>query len=420
MAYQPLTPETLLDYLKGRPALAEILPPDETYDVQEVGDGNLNLVFVVQSRENPAHTLVVKQALPYLRVVGEDWPLTRDRVIYETEALMLHNKYAPGLAPRVYDHDYEMSTLMMENLNRHEIMRKPLVRRVKFPKFAEQIATFLANTLFYTSDLYLKGEEKKALVERFMNPHLRKLQEDFVYTNPFKESPENNWNPLLDDLVQEVRRDGDLKERVAWLKEGYMNHAQSLIHADLHTGSIMINQQETRVIDPEFAFVGPAGYDVAAVLQNLMLSYASHFAHTPDPAARADYQGWLLETMKQIWERFAEKFENLWIEHPEGDLMPADYWAYPGGEADFARFRKDYLATVFRDMVGIAGTKALRRMMGIVSVWDISSIEDPEKRALAERFAIQVGRRWIKEMDAIKNVDQFLDVMREEAERVDA
>ncbi len=420
MDYTPLTPQTLLDYLKTRPALAELLPPGETYDVQEVGDGNLNLVFIVQSKENPAHTLVVKQALPYLRVVGEDWPLTRDRVIYETEALLLHNKYAPGLAPEVYDHDYEMSTLMMENLNRHEIMRKPLVRRVKFPNFAEQIATFLARTLFHTSDLYLKGEEKKALVERFMNPHLRKLQEDFVYTNPFKESPENNWNPLVDDLVQEVRRDGDLKRRVAWLKEGYMNHAQSLIHADLHTGSIMINQEETRVIDPEFAFVGPAAYDVAAVLQNLMLNYASHYAHTPDPDERADYQAWLLETMKEIWEKFAQKFEQLWVEHNEGELAANDYWAYPGGEGAFAEFRKDYLAALFRDMVGIAGTKALRRMMGIVSVWDVSSIEDPQKRAVAERFAIHVGRRWIKEMDAIENIERFLDVMREEAEKVDA
>ncbi len=418
MEYQPLTTETILDYLKTRPALAQILPPGEDYEIKEVGDGNLNLVFFIQSKSNPQHTLVVKQALPYLRVVGEDWPLTRDRVIYETEALMLHNKYAPGLAPQVYDHDYEMSTLMMENLNRHEIMRKPLVARVKFPRFAEDISTFLANTLFYTSDLYLKGEEKKALQERFMNPHLRKLQEDFVYTNPFMESPENNWNPLVDDLVQEVRSDGDLKERVAWLKEGYMNHAQSLIHADLHTGSIMLNQEETRVIDPEFAFVGPAGYDVAAVLQNLMLNYASHYAHTPDAAQRADYQGWLLDTIKEIWQKFAQKFEALWLKDGKGDLMPAAYWDYRGGEEAFAEFRRQYLAAIFRDVVGIAGTKALRRMMGIVSVWDISSIEDPEKRAVAERYAINVGRRWIKEMDVVKTIDQFTDVMREEAEKV--
>ncbi len=417
MSYRPLTPETLLDYLQTREALNDRLPPDETYRVREVGDGNLNLVFVVESEQDPRHTVVVKQALPYLRVVGESWPLTRERVVYETEALLLYNRHAPGLVPEVYDHDYEMSLLVMENLNRHEIMRKPLVRRVKFPNFAEQISTFLARTLFYTSDLYLPATEKKALTERFMNPELRKLQEDFVYSHPLMDAPENNWNPLVDDLVQEVRKDGELKERVTWLKEGYMTHAQSLIHADLHTGSIMINQEETRVIDPEFAFVGPAGYDVAAVIQNLMLNYAAHFAHTEDPALRADYQGWLLATMREVWTKFAEKFEALWVaEGDRGELAPQGYWDYPGGEADFARFRRHYLDRIFQDVVGTAGTKALRRMMGIVSVWDISSIEDPEKRAVAERFAIRVGRRWVKEMEGIRDIDAMLDVVREETE----
>lgn len=37
---------------------------------------------------------------------------------------------------------------------------------------------------------------------------------------------------------------------------------------------------------------------------------------------------------------------------------------------------------------------------------------------MAERYAINVGRRWIKEMDEIENIDQFLNVMREEAEKV--
>jgi len=33
-------------------------------------------------------------------------------------------------------------------------------------------------------------------------------------------------------------------------------------------------------------------------------------------------------------------------------------------------------------------------MMGIVSVWDFTSIEDVEKRAVAERLAIRIGTRW--------------------------
>ena len=42
--------------------------------VREVGDGNINFVYIL---EGPAGALCLKQALPYVRVVGEDWPLTQ-------------------------------------------------------------------------------------------------------------------------------------------------------------------------------------------------------------------------------------------------------------------------------------------------------------------------------------------------------
>ena len=35
---------------------------------------------------------------------------------------------------------------------------------------------------------------------------------------------------------------------------------KSLIHGDLHTGSIFINEESTKVFDPEFCFYGPMGY----------------------------------------------------------------------------------------------------------------------------------------------------------------
>ena len=99
----------------------------------------------------------------------------------------------------------------------------------------------MARTLFFTSDLYLTGVEKKELQAQFINPQLSKIQEDFVFTNPFMQSPDNQWNPLLDAEVQAVRRNSELKLAVAQLKSGYMTHAQALIHSDLHTGSIMAN-----------------------------------------------------------------------------------------------------------------------------------------------------------------------------------
>jgi 5-methylthioribose kinase len=43
---------------------------------KEIGDGNINFVFVV---EGPAGGVIVKQGLPYVRCVGEDWPLSQVR-----------------------------------------------------------------------------------------------------------------------------------------------------------------------------------------------------------------------------------------------------------------------------------------------------------------------------------------------------
>jgi len=417
MAYQALNEATILEYVKTRPALASILPPTARITAREVGDGNLNTVYILQNADDPGQGLVIKQALPYLRVLGEGWVLTRERIRYETESLRLYNQYAPGLAPAIYDYDDEMSLLAMEYLRDHLIMRKALVERQRLPHFADHISTFIANTLFFTSDLYLTGLEKKTLQARFINPHLCKIQEDFVFTNPLMESPENRWNPLVDDEVQRVRTNGALKIAAAEMKASYMTHGQALIHSDLHTGSIMLNASDTRVIDSEFAFYGPMGFDVGALLENLILNALSHYGHTDDPAVRADYQDYLLEMVRDVWHGFATKFDALWVANNQGELAPPQYWNWPGGDQAFAEFRQRYILGILRDSAGHGGCKMLRRMMGVVSVWDISSIVDTTQRAIAERKAIRIGARWLLERNSITTVDDLIAMVRAEMAR---
>jgi 5-methylthioribose kinase len=415
MTYHALDSYSVLDYLRATPSLANVLALKTPMHAREVGDGNLNLVFIVES-EAGGQSVVVKQALPYLRVAGESWPLTRERMRFETQALIKHNELAPGLAPQVYHYDEEMSLVVMENLSALEVMRRPLVARKRFPNFADHISTFLARTLFFTSDFYLTGVEKKEMQAKFINPHLCKIQEDFVFTNPFMESPENRWNPLLDAEVQAVRTNSALKLALAEMKMSYMTHAEALIHSDLHTGSIMANEELTKVIDPEFAFFGPMGFDVGAVLENLVLNYLSHFAHTPDAVARREYQAYLLDLIREIWTQFVVKFDALWVKNNRGELMPAKYWDYPGGDAAFAEFRRRTLMHILHDVAGHGGAKMLRRMMGIVSVWDITSISDLQQRAVAERLAIRIGSRWVMERNSIQGVDDLIGIVCEEAE----
>ena len=222
----------------------------------------------------------------------------------------------------------------------------------------------------FTSNLYLTGPEKKLLEAKFVNEQLRKLQEDFVYTNPYMESPENKWNPLVDDTVQAVRANADLKMAIAEMKQAYMTHAEALIHADLHTGSIMLNADDTRIIDPEFAFFGPMAYDIGAVLQNLILNYLAHFGHTADREERERYQAYLLDMVRAIWNEFARKFDVVWAANDRGELAPQPYWDFPAGSDAFAEYRRRYIQRLLQEVAGHGGTEFLRRMMGIVSVWD--------------------------------------------------
>jgi 5-methylthioribose kinase len=68
------------------------------WTVREVGDGNLNLVFIV---EGDAGSVIVKQALPYVRLVGDSWPLPLKRAFFEYHALIRQEARDPGSVPKV-------------------------------------------------------------------------------------------------------------------------------------------------------------------------------------------------------------------------------------------------------------------------------------------------------------------------------
>ena len=61
--------------------------------------GTLNLVYTVSSNSG---NIIVKQALPYVRLVGDSWPLPLSRSFYEHEVLVRQAKRDPGSVPEIY------------------------------------------------------------------------------------------------------------------------------------------------------------------------------------------------------------------------------------------------------------------------------------------------------------------------------
>ncbi|MED0679257.1 S-methyl-5-thioribose kinase [Aneurinibacillus thermoaerophilus] len=394
--YRTLTEQEAVEYARNIPNL---FPEDARLVSREIGDGNLNYVFHIKDERPSGKSVIFKQALPYVRVIGDSWPLTLERARIESEALILENQLCPSSVPKVYHHDTELALIVMEDLSVYQIMRKGLVEKKRYPNFPKQIGTFLARTLFLTSDLAMSPLEKKQKAASFTNPELCNITENFVFTYPFHDHPSNAYNPLIANVVQRIWNNNELKLEIAKLKEGFMTRGQALLHGDLHTGSIMVTEEDTKVIDPEFAYYGPMGFDIGAVIANLLLNYAAHEGHTPDLQERESYQTYLLETIMEIWNVFENEFRALWNEKAQ-----EPYAKVPG-------YQDSYLQNILQDTAGYAGCKMMRRVIGLAHVSDLESITDPKLRAKGETLALTIGQELVLQRKTMTSIKDIVNVV---------
>lgn len=386
-----MTPQTLGPRLGRIDALRTRLGDPAHWTVKEVGDGNLNLVFIVQS---PQGGVVVKQALPYVRLVGESWPLPLSRAHYEHMALTEQARLTGGLVPEIYHYNETLALIVMELLEPHIIMRRGMIAGVDYPKFADDISTFMARTLYFTSDLALTADKKKAMIAAFAgNTALCKITEDLIFTDPYRVAELNRWtSPQLDGYAARWREDGALKVAVSRLKLKFLSSAEAMLHGDLHTGSVMLTPENTRIIDPEFAFMGPMGFDLGAVMANLLINYFSQDGHAIRPGARLDYAESVLAMLEQISTSFRAKFLTLWRDNPGGDAYPISLFQGPAGQAQLEAERQAYMDRLWMDTVGFAAAKMIRRVLGLAHNIDLEAIADPEVRATCEARVLTLAR----------------------------
>ena len=384
----------------------------ENLDCQEVGDGNLNLVFIVTNKENQKK-VIVKQSLPYVRCVGESWPLTLERSFFEYKALSAEKDACPAFVPAVYYFSKANGLMVMEYIPPpNMILRKGLIAGIRYPTMASDMGLFCANTLFKSSGFKLSETELRNQVEFWStNVEMCALTEQVVFTEPYITADNNRWtSPQLDLEKIAIEQDDVLKIEAAKLKIKFVTETQALLHADLHSGSVMCSpaENQTFVIDPEFAFYGPMGFDTGAFVANLLLAYCAQGGHSNG----VEYAEWLLETTKTFWTTFESEFVKLWNDATEHTGM-AFQREVLGNEAAIALAQKGFMVSMFQDTVGFAGMKMLRRVVGIAHVEDLESIKDADVRADCERRALEIAKFFIKERSSLSTIDDLLKVARD-------
>ena len=360
----------------------------------ELSDGNINYVYRVFD-EKTGKSLVVKQADIFLRSSGRPLDIRRSKI--EMEILKLQGEYCPQYVPKIYYYSEEMAALIMEDIGDYKNLRYELMKETIFLSLAEDISSFIVNTQLASSDLVLDRHIKKLRVQSFTNIELCDISEDLVFTEPYYNY--KNRNIITEGqesyVASTLYNDVELHSEIAELRNNFMNNAQSLLHGDLHTGSIFANENGIKIIDPEFAFYGPMGYDIGNVLANIIFSLANK---TYLKAEASEFIEYLKKTIADIFDLTIEKLHK---KYDAFVLLPL----YKN-EA----FKNKYLSNIISDAVGYSGTEIIRRVVGDSKVLEVNDITDLNIKLPFERCLIELGVKLIKERSSIKRGHEIIDL----------
>ncbi len=402
--YRSLDPAALATVLAAIPTIAARLGGSPaTWAVAALAGGNLNNIFAVRG---PTGSVCTKQSLPYMRLLGQDAPMPLNRIIFEQRTLAEHARHAPRRMPQVYHFDRDLCLVVMEYLAPHVELRQALIDGYPLPHVAGHLGDYIAHVLFNTSDLALPSATRRSQAASMAgNAGMYKFIEDLTFVEPYMLHPRNAWNaPYLDDVAALIRDDAALKPAVGRLKRRYMTAGEALLHGDLHTGSVMVSDGDTRIIDFELSAYGPMGYDLGILFGHFLLNYFGQDG-SEDPGREAR-QTSALTMIEQVWARFCSTFTGLWQSARTGDAYPADWFDRQTGTAAQDTALTALLVDVFADALGFAGTEMIRRILNLGQVADLQSIADPERRAPCERRAVLFARDLILGAHSLHQITQ--------------
>ncbi|NNM62832.1 MAG: S-methyl-5-thioribose kinase [Steroidobacteraceae bacterium] len=382
----------------------------DDWGVREVGDGNLNLVFLVDGAEG---SVCVKQALPYVRAAGPSWPMTPARAHFENAYYRTVAPYVGRRIPEVYHYEPTHYSIVMENLAPHTLLRYGLIAGNRYERVGRDLGEYIARVAFFTSDLAAPFERKFDDIARFAaNKALVRISVDLIFTDPYRESPRNrHTTPQLDPWVAALRRNAQVKAAAARLGQKFLGDTQALIHGDLHSGSIMVTAEDTRVIDPEFAFYGPVGFDLGAFVGNLLLSWCAQPGHAAQGDDRAGLRKWILDQIGAFWSAFQHEFLRLWRNEAHGDAWPAALFPGPDDATALQSAQKAYLDSLFTDMLGFAACKMIRRIVGFAHVADLERISNAHLRASCERSALAIAVELLTRTATFHTIEDVLETL---------
>ncbi|WP_300369356.1 S-methyl-5-thioribose kinase [Brachyspira sp.] len=358
---------------------------------KEIGDGNINYVYRIS---NGKESIILKQAGVHTRSNSSGRVLDTNRNSREAEILSYYGSILPDLSPKIIHIDRVMNLFVMEDLKDFIVLRDALIKGQIYNHLQEQLTDFLVESTLSTADFFMEPFAKKENAVKYTNKELCKISEELIFREPFfNVLNENVFSEQLKEFVNDnLYNNKQLQLEAAKLKYEFMNNAQALIHGDLHTGSIFVNENYIKVMDCEFAFYGPIGYDLGTIMANFIFAYVYHSNVTKDK----NYRSFLFNVIEDILRLFKNKFiTKFFNDCNDISVKNDDYIEY-------------YLFDVLKTAFGICGLEILRRTTGCARVKEIESIDDADTRKNVEYILLNIGIECLSYRDRLPEEEKFM------------
>ena len=362
---------------------------------EEDGDGYVNYIFRVQSEKE---AYVLKQGRPYGRMTGA--PMNMERNKLEYDAMKIFYAIAPEYVPFLKFHDEENCIFVMEDVSRLDVARFQFNQNILFPYFGQQCGEYLAKTSFYTSEYYLSREDYANLQHRFSNVQMRRVMEDGMFLERFNMGSDLSLGKDFERLCDRISADEDYLTEIYKIRRSYMSHADALIHADFHTSNLFASDEEMKVIDMEFAFMGPFGYDLGYLAGNLISQYcAACFKPFDSEERRRIVKGYYLATIQTLYETYFKDFASYWHQDVKD--------RYVGQEGLLRSIERE----TFVDSIGYASMVNWFRAAAAIEYPDFEVIKDVEAKRQAKTMSLMIDWQIMFARYAYDSVDDLIDTI---------